>query len=203
MTEAGFAEPASLLDHYLVINREMWAAVERGEMQPTEVRRTRFDRFLAEIGADGDGYAMSERYARALAEETELFPDARGVIEQLAGTVTLGLVTNGLSDVQRTRIARLDLEHYFAAIVISGEIGHTKPGPEIFEIVFDQLGHPNKSDVLMIGDSLSSDIAGGNGFGIDTCWYNPHGAAYDGVVPTHVATRLDQLPGLVVAGDIS
>jgi 2-haloacid dehalogenase len=198
--EAGLSDAPELMETYLSINHGLWKAVERGETTPDEVRRTRFDHFLAEIGIEGDGHAMSERYAHALAEETDLFPEAREVLERLAASATLAMVTNGLSDVQRTRIARLDLEQYFDQVVISGEIGHTKPGAEIFRIVFDRLGGPAKEQAVMIGDSLTSDVAGGNGFGIDTCWFNPTGAEYDGIVPTHVVSRLDQLPHLVASG---
>jgi HAD superfamily hydrolase (TIGR01509 family) len=86
---------------------------------------------------------------------------------------TLALVSNGIGAVARAKVARLELDRYFAAIVISGEVGTAKPDAGIFDIVFDQLGNPDKATALMIGDSLTSDIAGGINYGIDTCWYAP------------------------------
>ena len=43
---------------------------------------------------------------------------------------------------------------------------------EIFEYALKSLNHDDKSSVLMVGDSLSSDIKGGLNASIDTCWCN-------------------------------
>jgi len=64
----------------------------------------------------------------------------------------------------------------YTVIVISEEVGHSKPHPGIFDVAFARMGHPRKDQVLMIGDSLTSDIKGGCDYGIDTCWFNPAGA---------------------------
>jgi HAD superfamily hydrolase (TIGR01509 family) len=85
----------------------------------------------------------------------------------------MGLVTNGFSEVQRSRIARLGLEKYFDAVAISGEIGVGKPDAGIFDFVFESLGSPSKETTVMVGDNLSADIAGGANYGLSTCWYNP------------------------------
>jgi 2-haloacid dehalogenase len=113
------------------------------------------------------------------------------------------LVTNGLGEVQRARIERLDLEPLFDAIVISGEVGTAKPGTKIFDIAFDALGWPARESALMIGDSLSSDIAGGANYGIATCWYNPsQRPAPPGSSVDHSITALGQLPGLTASGTV-
>jgi FMN phosphatase YigB (HAD superfamily) len=74
------------------------------------------------------------------------------------------------------------LEHstirgFISELIISEEIGAAKPGAAFFEAAFARCGHPPKRDVLIIGDSLTSDIQGGVNYGIDTCWYNPTGEA--------------------------
>ena len=79
-------------------------------------------------------------------------------------------------------------------IIISEEVGLSKPDPRIFEYAMDMLGHPRRDTVLMVGDSLSSDIRGGANAGIDTCWYNPHGATCsDDPVPTYEIRALEEL----------
>jgi 2-haloacid dehalogenase len=108
------------------------------------------------------------------------------------------MVTNGLSDVQRARIERCGLDDYFDAVIISSEVGHTKPRGEIFDIAFERLGNPSRSSAVMIGDSLTSDIRGGSDYGIATCWYNPHGSpAGDSDVITHEVAALADLPHVV------
>jgi len=93
--------------------------------------------------------------------------------EKLNSNVKLYLITNGLTIVQRPRIKNSTIGNYFEGIIISEEVGFAKPQKEIFDIAFDMMGNPNKDEVLIIGDSLSSDITGGINYGIDTCWYNP------------------------------
>jgi YjjG family noncanonical pyrimidine nucleotidase len=199
---AGVENPRQYLETYLDINHALWKRVERGELQPKDVRHTRFDHFVKAVSLDADHMELSDAYGVALAEQSRLFPGAREVLEHLAEIASLAMVTNGLSDVQRSRIALLDLEGYFDAIIISAEIGVTKPGTAIFDHAFDQLGSPPKELALMVGDSLSSDIKGGVDYGIDTCWFNPDGATFDGVVPTFVIDKLEQLLPLVATGQL-
>ena len=197
----GVDDPDILKPAYLRINRAMWAAVERHEMTPEDVRLARFAEFVPEAGLDVDPEWLAYRFTDALGACADLYPTAREVLEQLSSMATLALVTNGLRDVQRARIERLHLDQYFDAIVISGEVGVVKPGSEIFDLTFDALGGPSKDTVLMVGDSLTSDIAGGAGYGIDTCWFNRNGiVARPDAEVTHEIDRLDLLPGLVETG---
>jgi 2-haloacid dehalogenase len=170
---AGVDDPHQYLPTYIEINRALWAAVERGETRPGQVRTARFEQFVVAVGLDLDPLVLADTYVDGLGAHGELYPGAREMLETIAGPATLALVTNGLSDVQRTRLRRLHIDSYFDAIVISAEVGVSKPAPEIFDITFAMLGMPDKSTVLMVGDSLTSDIQGGNDAGIATCWYNP------------------------------
>ena len=175
MRRAGVANPEQHFDRYRQINRALWAEVERGEIGPNQVRSTRFDQFGDEIGVDF-GPDAADWYVQELGANGDLYPGARQILDDVSRRAKIALVTNGIGEVQRARVERLALARYFDAIVISGEVGTAKPGTEIFDIAFDQLGNPDKATSVMIGDSLSSDIRGGSNYEIDTCWYNPHGA---------------------------
>jgi len=146
--------------------------------------------------------AIADAFIAGLAAHGELFPGAREVLVELHHTATLAVISNGLGEVVYARLDRLDLSDYFDAVVVSSEVGVAKPDPAIFDAVFDQLGHPDKATALMVGDSLSSDIAGGRAFGIDTCWYNPHHrqpAAADTL--TYEVAALAELPAIVGVSD--
>lgn len=198
---AGVADPSALVDQYAEINTALWAAVERNEITPDDVRVTRFARLVEAADIDADPVDMADHYVAGMASTAELYPGARDVLEDLATTATLALVTNGLSEVQRPRIERLDIGHLFDAVVISGEVNTAKPGAKIFDLTFDLLGWPDKKMTLMIGDSLSSDIPGGSGYGIATAWYNPGGQPQPtDLVIDHVVTSLSQLPALAKTG---
>lgn len=175
MLVGGVSEPDQYAGLYQRINLALWAAVERGETQPQQVRTLRFERFVVEAGLDADPLLMADAFVAGLAQNGELYAGAREVLEQLGENASLAMVTNGLSEVQRARIERLDIDRYFDAIVISAEVGVAKPGREIFDIVFGQLENPAKANTLMVGDSLSSDIQGGTNYGVATCWFNPNG----------------------------
>ncbi len=114
----------------------------------------------------------------------------------MSHVATLALVTNGIGEVQRARIARTGIGPFFDAIVISGEVGTSKPGAAIFDLTFAELGNPERETTLMIGDNLSSDIVGGIDYGIDTCWYAPADTTTDLAV-THRIDNLLALPSIV------
>ena len=175
MRVAGVDDPAPYAESYRRINVDLWSAVEREEISPQRVRDHRFERLVEEEKLDADPRRMASVFVAGLAKNGDLYSGAREVIEELSDKVSLALVTNGLSEVQRARIERLGIGSYFDAIVISAEVGTSKPGTKIFDIAFDALLRPPKESAVMVGDSLSSDIRGGSNYGIATCWYNPKG----------------------------
>jgi YjjG family noncanonical pyrimidine nucleotidase len=198
---AGVEDPARHRADYDRINRAMWAAVEEGTLTPNHVRTARFEQLLAATGLDVDPAVLAEEFVAGLGRYGDLYPSAREVLDALAERASLALVTNGLSEVQRTRIGRLDLGQYFDAVVISAEVGVAKPAPGIFDLAFAALGEPVKETTLMVGDSLTSDIRGGVDYGIATCWYNPHGRSAGGAGPIdHEISHLDQLLDLTRPG---
>lgn len=200
LASAGIADPGRYLPAYDRINRALWARVERGEISATDVRTARFAQLISATGIDASAQALADAFAGGLGAHGELYPGVRDVLDALVAepAVSLALVTNGLSEVQRARIDRLGLGRYFAAIAISSELGTAKPAPAIFEIALAGLGAPAKSSVLMVGDSLTSDIQGGRNAGIATCWYNPQRrpGSPDGLVD-HEITTLDALLAFV------
>ena len=199
--EVGLGDGETEFERYRSINRTMWSAVERGELQPTDVRTQRFVRFADELGGGFDPTAMADAFVWGFSHLADLFDGARELLDSLHGRRTMALVTNGLSDVQRTRLARLDLERYFDAVVVSGEVGIAKPDPAIFDVVFDELGSSQRSDAVMIGDSISSDMRGAVAAGIATCWFNPAVAPPPADVRIdHVATSYDAIH-LVAVGE--
>jgi YjjG family noncanonical pyrimidine nucleotidase len=200
LRRAGADDPADYLEPYVEINTVLWAAVERGEITPNDLRSERFAQLIAATDLQADPQAMGDDFVYGMGANGDLYPGTIETLDTLDRMATLALVTNGIGDVQRARIARLDLDPYFDAIVISGEVGVAKPGAEIFDLTFDKLGHPDKATTLMIGDSLSSDMAGGINYGIATCWYTATTTAAPGIPIDHRITALDELRP-IVAGD--
>jgi 2-haloacid dehalogenase len=169
------AELASYRQAFKRINGDLWRLFEDGGISQDTLKVARFAKLVDETGITADPVAMSTMYLANLAKNSDLLPGAESLLETLAGEYQMAIITNGLKAVQRPRFGRATITHHFAAIIISDEVGVAKPDPRIFDAAFDEMDQPQREEVLIIGDSLTSDIAGGINYGIDTCWYNPHG----------------------------
>ncbi len=170
---------------YHGINGRAWAAVEAGTLDREELKTRRFAELFAALGMDGTGgtsgragmAATAQKagcdYLEALSSQTWLLEGAVEICGWLRSRALLVLLTNGIARVQRGRISGSPLAQAFDHVVISEEVGFSKPDPRIFAHAAALAGVPAHERILMVGDSLSSDIAGGRAFGIATCWFNP------------------------------
>jgi 2-haloacid dehalogenase len=181
----GLAYGARYAQVYRRINGDIWRDFENGEIAQERLRTRRFELLFSALGIDCDPGEFSRRYLVNLSLGTDLVEGAEDVVKSLHGRVGLLLITNGLADVQRPRFARSTVGQYFSEVVISEEVGAAKPDTAIFEVAFAQMGFPKKEEVLIVGDSLSSDIKGGYNYGIDTCWFNPARKPSDSGVVAH------------------
>jgi 2-haloacid dehalogenase len=164
------------LPAYQHINEQLWQALQRGEITQDMLRIRRFELLLEAIHVKASPEELSITYVEQLGLCADLIDGALEVLETLHKTCKLAIVTNGLTSVQRSRFALSSIKDYIAELIISEETGIAKPHADFFTAAFARTGNPPKSDVLIIGDSLSSDIQGGVDYGIDTCWFNPSSA---------------------------
>lgn len=158
--------------YYLELNGALWESYERGEIPRETVLFTRFGRVFEHFGISLDGVAFEHEYRKELDEGHDLMDGAMELVKTLSPFYELYIITNGTTQTQYKRLKDSGLYPYFKNIFISGEIGSRKPMKSFFDHCFSKLPHLSKKDVLIIGDSLSSDILGGNLSGIDTCWMN-------------------------------
>jgi YjjG family noncanonical pyrimidine nucleotidase len=194
----GIVYSSDLHETYSGISAELWRQFELGEISLMDLRVTRFERLFAKLGIDLEAEAFNIEFMKDLGQQTQLLPGAEAVVSSLSSRFRLLLATNGIAIVQRARFSSSSIRRYFEDVLISDEIGVAKPQPEYMKEAFSRMGHPLKSEVLMIGDSLSSDIAGGVNFGIDTCWFNPKGLDLDGgPKPTFTIADLTEIEDIV------
>lgn len=161
---------------YYEINEELWRRIELGELTREYVRVERFRRFLKMYGISADPEEVNERYITIFKTHNVMMPGAEQVCRTLAKEKTLAIVTNGTAHVQRARLAMSAITDCLTDVFISEEIGVPKPQKAFFEAVLESLHVTDRSRVLIVGDSLTGDIRGGNNAGIRTCWFNPDGA---------------------------
>ena len=191
-------DEARILPEYNRINGGLWKEFEKGGISAPELRIKRFRVLFDVAGIQGDVDEIARAYMSFLSESAFLFDGALRLLETLHRSFKIGLITNGLKEAQRKRLALTGADKYMDSVAVSDEIGIQKPDSGIFEYAMKEAGHTDKTTTLVIGDSLTSDILGGINFGIDTCWFNPKGkSSSDGIAPTYEIRSLNELPALL------
>ncbi len=197
----GIAMTPSVQETYHEINRLLWIKLEKGEIRRERLKVRRFEELFETLGICGiDAAAFNDQYMRTLGTRGFVLDGAVSLLEQLSKHYRICIITNGTASVQHTRLADSGLLPYVDGVYISQEIGADKPSPVFFDAVLSSLGNPEKDELLVIGDSLTSDIRGGLLSGIDTCWFAPHGGdAPSEITPTYTVRSYDELLSLLIA----
>ncbi len=180
---------------YRKINIAIWQEFERGEITQKELKVERFRRFLKAMDNNNNPKSFGDSFMDHLSQASFLFDGAEELVKTLSKKYRMIIVTNGLTRVQKHRIRESAIAHYFERIIISEEIGYAKPNPMIFTKGLEGIDLPTKSEMVMIGDSLTSDIPGGLNYGIDTILYNPTHKNYKdtGIRPHYEIHSLESL----------
>lgn len=166
-----------MLENYKGINRGYWQAMERGEIEKPVLLVKRFEDFLNAYGLDSSVAAgFNELYQILLGETVVFYENALETVQALKGKVLQCAVTNGTKVAQDGKLRNSGLDKEFDRVFISEVVGIEKPNKGFFDAVFAEIGEYAKDEVLIVGDSLTSDIQGGVNAGIKTCWFNPKGA---------------------------
>ncbi|MEC0093498.1 YjjG family noncanonical pyrimidine nucleotidase [Paenibacillus macquariensis] len=180
--------------HYKRINHGLWRSFEEGKLDRDEVVNTRFSILFKEYGQEVDGALLENKYRSYLEEGHQLLHGAFELITDLQHQYDLYIVTNGVSKTQDRRLRDSGLHPLFKDIFVSEDTGFQKPMKEYFDYVFARIPNFTVDKGLIIGDSLSADIKGGQLAGLDTCWFNPDMLPNNtGIVPTYEIQHLDEL----------
>lgn len=180
-----------MLEDYKKINKKYWEALERGEMTKEQILIGRFVEFFTRYGLDiTKADAFNRGYQVNLGDTICFNDDAYNLLKAFSKKYRQYAVTNGTAIAQHKKIEKSGIGEILEKCFISEEVGFEKPSEKFFDAVFKEIGcgdcvetsgilemHNNtidKNEILIIGDSLTSDIKGGNNCGIRTCWYNPN-----------------------------
>ncbi|EJA7935409.1 pyrimidine 5'-nucleotidase [Escherichia coli] len=159
---------------YQAVNKPLWVDYQNGAITSLQLQHGRF-----------------ESWAERLKVEA-------GLLNAIRGNAKIGIITNGFSALQQVRLERTGLRDYFDLLVISEEVGVAKPNKKIFDYALEQAGNPDRSRVLMVGDTAESDILGGINAGLATCWLNAHNREQpEGIAPTWTVSSLHELEQLL------
>ena len=194
----GVEPTEKVISRYSEINKSRWKLLEQGKIEQSVLRVRRFEDFLKAVGKTGDAQKMCDTFVDALGQQSVLLPGALQAVERWSKRVPVIIVTNGISEVQRSRMAKSELNPLISGLVISSEVGAAKPAPLMLEKAMELAGVADKRRALMLGDSLSSDIAAAKNAGVDACWFNPKGLKNDKGLPIAYDIRsLDEVDAIL------
>ena len=165
-----------MIRRYSEINKSYWQRLERGEITKPEVLVGRFKEFFKSEDIDTSvAEEFNARYQLRLGDTIVYHDDSLEIIKSLRGRIRQYVVSNGTVEAQSKKLRLSGLGELMDGIFLSEHIGVEKPNIEFFDKVLEEIKPADRSSILIVGDSLTSDIQGGNNAGIVTCWYNPLG----------------------------
>lgn len=194
MVDKGEDYSEELYEAYRKMNHELWKSAELGQVTVDEVVNTRFAKLMNLYGKEVDGIDYENTYRSYLNKGVQEMPYVHEVLSELKKNYKLYVITNGLRETQDYRMKGSGLEAYFEKIFISEVVGANKPSKDFFDYVKDNIEDFDSSKALVIGDSLTSDIKGGNLAGIDTCWMCKEDSINDtDIIPKYTINSLKEL----------
>lgn len=178
---------------YSDINQTYWKRLEKGEVTKPHVLRGRFEDLFSEMNivmSEDEVTDFQMNYQKALGEVYFYRDSSYELCKKLKENCRQYLVTNGVESTQRNKLRLAGFDVLMDDIFISEVIGHVKPKREFFDSCFEQIKDCDKKRILLIGDSLSSDIKGAKNASVASCWYNPGGKIAEGITPDYEIQNL-------------
>jgi len=198
LNELGIEPSEENITTYAKINEELWRQLEKGRIEKDKLKTERFRQFFNAVNVVSDENKASDIYINNLSKTIFYIDGAIKICEELSRECELAIITNGIAKVQHSRHKLTEFAKYFSYQFISEDIGRPKPYKEFFDHVFAEMKIEDLSEVLVVGDSLTSDIKGANNAGVACCWYNPEGLLNDtDSICDYVISSLDELKKIV------
>ena len=173
----GLPETEEIVAAYSEINLACWKLLEDNKITRKQLDRLRFDILFERFGITGaDSVAAGACYRKELSSSAYVIRGCRAMLARLAATDRLFIVTNGAEATQLKRLKKAELDGFFEKIFYSETVGYAKPYRQFFDFVAAEIDGWDRSRAVLIGDSLTSDIAGAAGAGITSVWFNRFGA---------------------------
>lgn len=164
----------AMIAKYSSINATYWKRLELGEISKRQVLLGRFQEFFhTEQIHCHDIEAFNQEYQIQLGNTICFIDHSDSLIQELQPLVRQYAVTNGAILAQERKLKKSGFNQLLDDVFISDHIGTEKPSKKFFDHVFLHIGQYDKNEIMIVGDSLTSDMKGGNHAGIKCCWYNP------------------------------
>ena len=200
MEEIGFSADASdLFAQFQAINFELWRSFEAGVISGEHLKVERWRKTFLANGLELDHERASHLYFESFVDRVALVEGAERVCESLSAVGEVGVITNGVEEVQKRRLAASGLMRHISFVSTSEAAGFAKPDVRFFEHTALMAKPFSKCEAIIIGDRLEADIVGAMRYGIESCWFNPGGLANESsATPTYEVACLHDLVPLLI-----
>lgn len=183
-------------DAFQAVNKLLWVAYQNNEITAEDIQMRRFAKLAEQTGVHQ--IQLNQELMAEMAKVSKPLDGVMEMLETLYPEVKMGIITNGFTELQQQRLQNTQTEKFFEIVVVSEQIGVAKPDRKVFDYAFSQMDELDKTKILMVGDTLASDILGGYNSGIDTCWFNHANLVNDTKIqPTYEIKDIHELVGIV------
>lgn len=181
---------------FQAVNKLLWVAYQNNEITANDIQMRRFAKLSAQIGVNQ--LQLNQELMAEMAKVSQPLDGVMEVLDALYGKVKMGIITNGFTELQESRLNNTQTKKFFEMVVVSEQIGVAKPDRKVFDYAFSLMDNLDKTKILMVGDTLASDILGGYNAGIDTCWFNHTKQTNETEIhPTYEITHIRELIDIV------
>ena len=181
---------------FQAVNKLLWVAYQNNEITANDIQMRRFAKLSAQIGVNQ--LQLNQELMAEMAKVSQPLDGVMEMLNTLYGKVKMGIITNGFTELQESRLNNTQTKKFFEMVVVSEQIGVAKPDRKVFDYAFSLMDNLDKTKILMVGDTLASDILGGYNAGIDTCWFNHAKQTNETEIhPTYEITHIRELIDIV------
>ena len=177
-------------NEFTEVNSDLWDKFNHGKIERLELRNERFKMILEKLGVDVDEIpkGIGDKYLELAPIKSHVIPFAHEILEYLKSNYRLHIISNGFDDVQHTKLQASKIRDYFEVIVTSDSSGYRKPQKGIFEFAM-KSANASKTNSIMIGDNIDTDIIGAQNAAMDHVFFNPNKHLHN----LHVTHEIDSL----------
>ena len=189
------------------VNARLWQGIERGELQRSQLIDLRWQAVFRELGLRADGRAFELFFKEELRSSAIPVPGAAETLPWLSARCLLCAASNGPYRQQERRLRISGFLPLFHHLFISEEISFQKPDARFFETAISRLNAaplPGRAypvrpeEILMVGDSLTSDMQGALNGGLIPCYFSRQGTPPPAGLPiTYIITQLTDLRSIL------
>ncbi len=168
----GINFPENYFEVFTEINNSLWEKIEKGELNRQGLFKVRWNLIFEAMGIDADGEEFEELFREYIKSSAIPVDGAKELLEYLSDKYYVCVASNSELAQQEKRLRKAQMLPYIRKIFTSEEIGFAKPSEGFFAVCKRDLPQFEKDEIMLIGDSITADVEGGNKFGLKTCWFN-------------------------------